>query len=111
MLTAVHSIEDRPVTLEGARLAAERDDVPLEERYDPLAEDYGRRDLIHEDSWTPTLGSYASVTEGRLCEFENPPSTLVLIQEESGINVVPRTARRMALDAHTEGAFALDKAR
>ena len=111
MLTAVHSIEDRPETLEGARLAAERDDVPLEERYDLLAEDYGRRDLIHEDSWAPTLGSYASVTEGRLCEFENPPSALVLIQEESGINVIPRTARRMALDAHTEGAFALDEAR
>ena len=111
MLTAVLSIEDRPETLEGARLAAERDDVPLEERYDPVVEDYGRRDLIHEDSWTPALGSNASVAEGRLCELEDPPSALVPIQEESRINVVPRTARRMALDAHTEGTFALDKAR
>ena len=111
MLTAVHSIEDHPETLEGARLAAERDNVPLEERYDLVVKDYGRRDLIHEDPRAPTLGGYPSAVEGRPCKLQNPPSALVLIQEESRINVVPRTARRMALDAHTEGAFALDKAR
>ena len=111
MLSAVHGIEDLLEPLEGARLAAERDDVPIKERYDPLAEDCGRRDLVHEDSWAPALGSDASAREGRPCELEDLPSALVLIQEESWINIVPRAASRMALDAHTEGAFALDKAR
>ena len=111
VLTTVHCIEDFLESLEGARLATERDNVPLEERYDLLAKSRGRRDLVHEYSWAPALGSYASAVEGYPCELEDPATALVLIQEKSRINVVPRTARRMVLDAHTEGAFTLDEAR
>ena len=111
MFAAVHCIEDLLKSPEGARLATERDDIPLEERYDLLAEIDGRRDLVHEDARAPALAIDSSAGEGRLRELEDPPAALVLIQEEAWINVVPGTTRRVALDAHAEGAFALDEAR
>jgi hypothetical protein len=111
MLAAVHGIEDLLESLEGARLATERDDVPLEERYDLLAKSRGRRDLVHEDSRAPALGSNTSAGEGQLRELEYPSAALVLIQEEAWINVIPGTTRRVTLDAHTQGTLALDEAR
>ena len=111
VLTTVHCIEDLLEPLEGARLAAERDDIPLEERYDLVAENDGRRDLVHEYRLAPTLGIDASAAEGALGELENQTPALVLIQEESRINVETGATRRMTLDAHAEGAFALDEAR
>ena len=51
------------------------------------------------------------MSEDLLRKLEHTASALMLIQKEAWINVKTRTARRMFLDAHTEGAFALDEAR
>ena len=85
--------------------------VLLEERHDLLTQSRRRRDLVDEDSRTPALARDSSAAEGCLRELKYPPTTLVLIQEETWINVVARSTCRVLLDAHAEGAFALDEAR
>jgi len=91
MLTAVHSIEDRPETLEGARLAAERDDVPLEERYDPLAEDDGRRrshtrELVGSRFWELCVRGRRSSVQARESAVRSRVDTGRILDQRSTQN-------------------------
>ena len=111
MLLAAHHLDDLTKPLERLNLAAERHDVPLEERNDALAQREGRGHLVHQDLGTSGLGIDVPACERALGELEDLPSALVWIQEESWIDVEPRATRRMCLDAHRETTFALDESR
>ena len=94
MLASLHRLENLAEPLERLLLATERHDVPLEEGDDPLTEYASGRDLVNQDFWVAWLRIDLSVLECRLRELKKSPAALVLIQEESWIDVKARTARR-----------------
>ena len=100
VLLADHHLDDLAKALERLSLAAERHDVPLEERNDRLAQRDGRGHFVHQDLRTSGLGVDVAASESARGELEDLPAALVLIQVEAWINVEPRAARRMSLDAH-----------
>jgi hypothetical protein len=111
VLLAFHHLQDLLKARERLPLAAERYDVPLEKRDHALAKNRRRRDLKDQDIRAPRLSRDPPTAEDRLRKLQGCPAALVLIQEESWIDVVAVPARRMPLDAHTERAFTFDKAR
>ena len=111
MLPAVNHLEDLAEPLERFPLTAERHDIPLEKGNDLFAEHARGRHFIHQDLRISGLGVDPSTLERCLGELEDPAAALVLIQKEVWINVVPRPACRMRLDAHRKRTFAFDEAR
>jgi len=111
MLFAALHLDDLPKPLERLNLAAERHDVPLEERNDALTHREGRGHLIDQDLWTSGLGVDVPACERACGELKDLPAALVLNQEESWIDVESRTTRRMSLDTHRQATFAFDESR
>ena len=111
MFLALHHFEDLSESLEGCPFATYRRNVLLEERDNLLNQILERRDREDEHSRISRFWKDSTGLEDFSSEFQNRPTTRVLVEEELWIYEIAKPSRGMLLDADAKRALAFDETR